>query len=663
MVVVGVDTGGTFTDIICRRGEAFVVVKLPSTPDNPARAVLSGLARLGFPVDRVLHGSTVATNALLERKGAATAFVANAGFEDLIAIGRQNRPELYDLASRKEPCLVPGGLRFGAPGRITASGEVLEELTAEQAADVARAVADAGATSAAVCLLFSFIKPEHERLLGEALAAAGVRVSLSSDILAEFREYERAATTVANAYVAPVMDAYIGALEEGLGQDAMLSVMQSSGGLISAATARREPVRTVLSGPAGGVVAALAVGRAAGFDRLVTFDMGGTSTDVSLVDGGLSVAMQTTLAGMPVKTPMLDIHTVGAGGGSLAALDAGGALTVGPQSAGADPGPACYGKGDGLTVTDANLFLGRLAPDLFLGGGMTLAADRLPPLFAALGEAAGLSPVEAAEGIVAVAEAAMERAIRVISVERGHHPADFALLSFGGAGGLHAVSLARLLGMRTVLVPRHPGLFSALGMLHADLVKDFSETVMLPSDKIDVFELAGLFGSLEEKARQGMAAEGLDPGKVVLERGLDMRYKGQSHELPIRFVADPFTAFHNRHEDVFGFKDFKAVVEVVTLRIRARAVLEKPPFTEAQHFVAAIDATASLGERPLLWRGQTLSAPWYDREKLAPGNRISGPALLAEISATTFVPPDAAARVDGFGNLVVDVMPDQGEIF
>lgn len=653
MAVVGVDTGGTFTDIICRREGSFVVVKLPSTPENPARAVLDGLARLGFSSGRVLHGSTVATNALLERKGACTAFVTNAGFEDLLAIGRQNRPELYDLSSRKEPCLVPETLRFGAPGRVSAEGRIIEELTAEQAGEVARAVAGSGATSAAVCLLFSFLKPEQEQLLGQALAEAGISVSLSSDILAEFREFERAATTVANAYVAPVMDAYLGDLEAGLGQETSLSVMQSSGGLITANTARREPVRTILSGPAGGVVAALAVGRAAGYDRLITFDMGGTSTDVSLLDGGLSIAMETVLAGLPVKTPMLDIHTVGAGGGSLAALDAGGALTVGPQSAGADPGPACYGRGEGITVTDANLFLGRLAPDHFLGGDMPLYPERLKPLFEVLGEAAGLGPVEAAEGIVAVAEAAMERAIRVISVERGHDPADFALLSYGGAGGLHAVSLARLLGVATVVVPRHPGLFSAMGMLHADMVKDFSATVMLSSDTTDVVELAGLFAPLEARAREAMATEGLEGARIVLERVLDMRYKGQSHELPIRFVADPFTAFHNRHEDVFGFKDFKAIVEVVTLRIRARAITEKPSFEEVEKLVAQVPAAAKFGERPLVWQGREIAAQWYDRGKLLPGNQIPGPALIAETSATTLVPPAAAARVDGFGNILI----------
>jgi N-methylhydantoinase A len=655
MVVVGVDTGGTFTDIICRRDGGFAVIKLPSTPDNPARAVLEGLSRLGFSPTRVLHGSTVATNALLERKGAVTAFVTNAGFEDLISIGRQNRPELYDLSSRKEPCLVPEALRFGVPGRVSAEGKAVEDLTPEDAWKAAQAVAATGATSVAVCLLFSFLKPGHEKLLGQALAEVGVSVSLSSELLAEFREYERAATTVANAYVAPVMDAYLGELDAGLPEGASLSVMQSGGGLVTAATARREPVRTILSGPAGGLVAALAVGKAAGFDRLITFDMGGTSTDVSLVDGGLTMAASATLAGLPIKTPMLDIHTVGAGGGSLAFLDAGGALRVGPQSAGADPGPACYGRGGGLTVTDANLLLGRLAPDLFLGGAMPLFPDRLPPLFATLGQAAGLSPVEAAEGIVAVAEAAMERAIRVISVERGHDPADFALLSYGGAGGLHAVSLARLLGVKTVVVPRHAGLFSALGMLYADVVKDVSATVMLGSDTTDVFELAGLFGDLEVKAREAMAVEGVPAAKVMLERQLDMRYRGQSHELSIRFVADPYSAFHNRHEAVFGFKNPRDVVEVVTLRIRARGLTEKPAFEEAKHLVAAAPEAALLGERPLVWRGREIAAQWYDREKLLPGNHLLGPALVAEPSATTFLPPKAEATVDGFGNLVIAV--------
>jgi N-methylhydantoinase A len=654
MVVVGVDTGGTFTDCICRGETGFVAFKLPSTPDNPARAVLAGLAGLGVVAEAVVHGSTVATNAILERKGAVTAFVTNQGFEDTIAIGRQNRPELYDLTSRKPPCLVPEALRFGVPGRVTAEGGVIEELTVEAARDLAARVAASGAVSAAVCLLFSFLHPGHERLLGQALAEVGLSVSLSHEILAEFREFERASTTVANAYVAPVMDAYLADLDAGIGPAVRLSVMQSSGGLATAATARREPVRTILSGPAGGVVAALAVGREAGFDRLISFDMGGTSTDVSLLDGAASLTMEAEVAGIVVKTPMLDIHTVGAGGGSLAGLDAGGALRVGPESAGADPGPACYGRGQALTVTDANLFLGRLAPDLFLGGTMPLFPDRLPPLFADLARPAGLTPVELAEGILAVAETAMERAIRVISVERGHDPAGFALMSFGGAGGLHAVSLARLLGIGTVVAPRHAGLFSALGMLLADVVKDYSTTVMRASDVTDAMELAMMFTPLEARAKADLAAEGFSPDRMVLERQLDMRYQGQSHELPVRFVADPFQAFHARHEATYGYADQTRLVEVVTVRLRARGVTDKPTFTPAARLYTVVPDPARLGVRPLIWRGSELPAMWYDRERLLPGNRFAGPALVAEPSATIFVPPAAKVEVDPFGNLVID---------
>jgi len=655
MTVVGVDTGGTFTDCICWDAKGFRVVKLPSTPDNPARAVLEGLRRLGLDVDRVIHGSTVATNAILERKGAITAFVTNAGFEDMIAIGRQDRPELYDLASRKAPCLVPQRLRFGAPGRVSAEGAVIEELDAETARELAARVAAGGAVSAAVCLLFSFLRPEHEDLLGRALAEAGLAVSLSHEILAEFREFERASTTVANAYVAPVMEAYLADLDAGLGAGTTLSVMQSSGGLIPADKARHEPVRTILSGPAGGVVAALAVGNAAGCDRLITFDMGGTSTDVSLLDGVPSMTMEADVAGIAIKTPMLDIHTVGAGGGSLAVLDAGGALRVGPESAGADPGPACYGRGEALTVTDANLFLGRLAPDCFLGGAMPLYPDRLPPLFAALGASAGLSPVELAEGIVTVAEATMERAVRVISVERGHNPVDFSLLSYGGAGGLHAVSLARLLGIGTVVVPRHPGLFSALGMLLADVVRDYSTTVMLDSNNTEVVELAMLFAPLEAKARADMAAEGVAADRVRLERTLDMRYQGQSHELSIRLVADPFAAFHARHEAIYGYCHEGRTVEVVTLRLRARGITDKPALTPQVRLHAEVPDAARLGRRPCIWHGRETQAMWYDRDKLLAGNRFDGPAFVAEVSATTCIPPRAAAKVDALGDLVIEV--------
>jgi len=366
------------------------------------------------------------------------------------------------------------------------------------------------------------------------------------------------------------------------------------------------------------------------------------------------MTMEAEVAGVVIKTPMLDIHTVGAGGGSLAVLDAGGALRVGPESAGADPGPACYGRGEGLTVTDANLFLGRLAPEYFLGGAMPLHPDRLPPLFAALGEKAGLSPVALAEGIVTVAEAAMERAIRVISVERGHNPADFVLLSYGGAGGLHAVSLARLLGIATVVVPHNPGLFSALGMLLSDVVRDYSATVMLDSRKTEVVELAMRFAPLEAQAREDMTAEGVPADRIRLERTLDMRYQGQSHELSVRFVADPFGAFHARHEAVYGYCDEGRAVEVVTVRLRARGVTDKPEWTPQVRLHPDVPEAARLGARPCIWHGHETEAMWYDRDKLLAGNHFDGPALVTEVSATTFLPPRATARVDTLGNLLIE---------
>jgi N-methylhydantoinase A len=367
MIVVGVDTGGTFTDVIVHIGDGakgrFVAVKVPSTPDDPAQAIFTGLERLkimGLPVpDRVVHGSTVATNAILEGKGVKTALVTTAGFRDVLAIGRQNRADLYDPASRRPPCLVPEALRFEAPGRILADGSRREAVSPEAARDIAGRVAAAGAESVAVSLLFSFLDPADERLLGRELAARGLYVSLSHEIIREFREFERASTTVVNACVSPLMARYLSRLETGLGTGTGLCVMQSSGGILTAKTAGRQSVRTILSGPAGGVTAALALARLTGLDRLITFDMGGTSTDVALLDGAPGMTTETVVAGYPVTIPMIDMHTVGAGGGSLAAFDAGGALTVGPRSAGADPGPACYGRGEGLTVTDANLVLGR----------------------------------------------------------------------------------------------------------------------------------------------------------------------------------------------------------------------------------------------------------------------------------------------------------------
>ncbi|AGW13059.1 putative 5-oxoprolinase (ATP-hydrolyzing) [Megalodesulfovibrio gigas DSM 1382 = ATCC 19364] len=668
MHVIGVDTGGTFTDCLCHDGLGFRAHKLLSTPQDPSHAVIEGVHVLASDgVRHIRHGSTVATNALLERRGGPAALIVNAGFEDLLAIGRQARQRLYDLFYRHEPpCIAPAHC-FGLPGRLDTQGRELQPLDEAALTRVAAAVQAAGVQAVAVCLLYSFVNPAHELRVAEVLVPLGLPVSLSHRILGEFREYERASATAVNAYVAPKMRRYLTNIEAGLASGDSLRVMQSNGGAITAATARQEPVRTILSGPAGGVVAAWKVGRAAGFDRLLTFDMGGTSTDVSLLHGGLSMTTQTHIAGLPVRIPMLDIHTVGAGGGSIARLDAGGALRVGPESAGADPGPVCYGKGEAMTVTDANCLLGRLLPDYFLGGRMRLDRDRIRPVCEALAAQAGISPLELAEGVLTVANAAMERALRVISVERGHDPQECTLFCFGGAGGLHAAFLAQTLGVPRVLVPQHPGLFSALGMLLADVLKDYSRTVMQPLTADTAAGLAEAFAPLEGRAREELQAEGVEESAMLLERTLDMRYVGQSFELDVVWPdatpdAEPgetsdadtlAAAFHARHAAAYGAAFADRPVEIVTLRLRARGLLPQPAMPPAPLVGETPPAAALLATRPAVFDGREYATAVWQREALQPGNRLPGPAIVVEYSATTVVPPQWQACVDGLGNLLL----------
>ncbi|MDQ7038394.1 MAG: hydantoinase/oxoprolinase family protein, partial [Aquificota bacterium] len=477
MKVIGVDTGGTFTDFVYTEENRLKVLKIPSTPDNPAEAVLKGLSLIGGEGRKIVHGTTVATNTLLERKGARVALITNRGFEDVIEIGRQTRDRLYDLRYRRESPLVPRELRFGIKGRMDKKGRILEDLDPEEIEDLARKLKDLGVEAVAVSLLHSYANPDHERKVGEVLRKTGVRVYLSHEILPEFREFERTSTTVVNAYVSPKMESYIEKLEKGLPAGDLLRVMQSNGGTVSPGTVKKQAVRTILSGPAGGVIGALFVAEKAGFERIITLDMGGTSTDVSLVDRKPRITTEAKIGGVPIKVPMVEIHTIGAGGGSVAHLDEGGVLRVGPKSAGADPGPVCYGKGEEITVTDANLFAGRLIPEFFLGGTMRIHPERVRPYMEKLASMLGVDPHEVAEAIIEVVESSMERALRRVSVERGYNPKDFTLVSFGGAGGLHAVSLARSLRIPKVLVPRHPGILSALGMMVADVVRDYSKTV------------------------------------------------------------------------------------------------------------------------------------------------------------------------------------------
>jgi N-methylhydantoinase A len=672
MLTIGVDTGGTFTDFTFVHGPDTGTYKTLSTPHNPAEAVLSGLrhilagqlpgARLGETDLAVVHGSTVATNAILERKGVPTALVTNEGFTDVIEIGRQNRASLYDLHYRRQPHIVPAELRFGVPGRVTAEGETLVPFDEAAAARIVGQIRDSGARSMAVCFLFSFLDPAHEQRMGAMLRDLGLPVSLSHEILAEFREFERTSTTVVNAYVSPIMTRYLTDLQKGIGSGSMregghgagLRIMQSNGGSISADTAMRESVRTILSGPAGGAVGALALGRAAGFDKLITFDMGGTSTDVSLMDGGLPLTMESSISGYPVKVPMIDIHTVGAGGGSIASRDPGGSLAVGPESAGADPGPICYGRGgERVTVTDANLYLGRIVPERFLGGGMALDADGARRGVERLAQELNLAPAELAEGVLAVANANMERAIRVISVEKGFDPREFSLLSFGGAGGLHCAELARLLGMPEVLVPVDPGILSATGMLMADVVKDYSRTVMCPVAEFTDQAMEAAFAGLERDGLNELADEGVPGNRVVHERFLDMRYQGQSFEIVVPFGPDMAERFQALHEKRYGYRNADKPVEVVNVRLRSRGVADGRQAELGIMSGEEVAPEARLGSQQAVFDGTSMDAAILDRAALAPGNRFTGPAIVTEYTSTIVVPPGAEVRVDPWSNLVM----------
>ena len=656
MLIIGIDTGGTFTDFVYWDGSAWGIYKIMSTPADPAEAVLAGLRHIaGRAPKQLVHGSTVATNALLERKGAATAIIANRGFEDLIEIGRQNRTRLYDLAYRREPSIVPEDLRFGVKGRVLSTGEILEELDEDDLRSLAAKVKASNASSVAVCLLFSYLNPVHEKTVGELFRDTSLHVSLSHEIVPEFREYERTSTTVINAYVSPKVKDYIGRLRDSLRTRDSLRIMQSNGGSISAETAMRESVRTILSGPAGGAVGALHLGKLAGCQKLISFDMGGTSTDVSLIDGGLTLTLEASLAGHPLKTPMIDIHTVGAGGGSIAFVDRGGALKVGPQSAGADPGPDCYGRGGEITVTDANLYLGRLVPEHFLGGRMQLAVDRLDEAMGRLAARVGLSKVELAEGVLAVANTTMERAIRVISVERGFDPREFTLFAFGGAGGMHAAYLARCLDIQRVLVPPNPGILSAIGMLMADVVKDYSLTVMLAATEVDWTALKALFQPLERKGVKELIGEGLTAEAISLERFLDMRYQGQSYEIIVPFDEDYAQRFHRLHRQQYGYADDGKPIEIVNLRLRARGVPNKPAFAATGRKSTVVGKEAYLGVKEVVFDHQPMQTDILDREKLSAGNRLRGPAILVEYSSTLVLPPFVEGFVDYFGNVVMEL--------
>ena len=653
---VGVDTGGTFTDFVFVKDGQVQLFKVPSTPEDPSLAIRDGLARIGSAVD-VVHGTTVGTNALLQRRGARTALITTRGFEDVLAIGRQARPELYNLNAVKPPALVDDELRFGVGERVVASGEVLEPLKDEELPGLLERLRQADVESVAISLVFSFLHPEHEERIAEALASLGVPLSISSRILPEYREFERTSTVVINAYLQPLMGRYLKRLKD---QGANLRVMQSSGGSISAEVAAEEPVRTILSGPSGGVVGALRAARSAGIRNVITFDMGGTSTDVALCDSGeIRTTNEAVVAGLPVAVSVMDIHTVGAGGGSIARVDEGGSLRVGPESAGADPGPACYGRSMLPTVTDAHVVLGHFGGGGLLGGEFKLDEARAR---AALGQLAEdlsrvtgkrVSVIAAAEGVVSVANTNMERALRHISVERGHDPRQFVLLPFGGAGGLHAVELARALRIPTIIMPSAPGALSAVGVLVADVVKDQSRTVMFGYNSKDLTKLPKVFREMEREAAAVLRREGFPASKQRHERGLAMRYRGQSFELLITKTDGNLAAtFHRAHRERYGYAQEQGEIEIVSARLRSIGLVERLSMRKIR-VKKGVAKPHSTTNSYIDSRKTTVSV--YKRDALDGGVKLRTPCIVTEYSATTLIPGDATARVDQFGNILISL--------
>ena len=681
---VGIDTGGTFTDFVYESSGKIAVFKVASTSDDPSRAIAEGLQRIAketeseFSNIEVVHGTTVGTNALLQRRGARVALVTTGGFEDVIEIGRQARPELYNLNAVKPPPLVSTELRFGVAERVACDGEILEALTGAELQRLIEEVQRTSPEAVAICLLFSFVRPEHEKQIAEALKKLKVPLSISHQILPEYREYERTSTVCVNAYLQPLMGQYLTRLgahgSAGIlpasakeGQDSRapgikLRVMQSSGGSISAEAAANEPVRTILSGPAGGVVGALRVAAGAEFPNIITFDMGGTSTDVALCDKeGMRLTNESVVAGTPIAIPMMDIHTVGAGGGSIARVDEGGSLRVGPESAGADPGPSCYGQSLLPTVTDAHAVLGHFPGDVLLDGEFKLDVARarksLEALAADMSKAAArkISIIEAARGVLSVVTANMERALRHISVERGHDPRDFALLPFGGGGGLHAIDLARALRIPRILVPPSPGALSALGVLQADVVKEQSRTVMMEASRDTEKRLESVFRTMEKTARAILREEGFPETKQRHERSLAARYKGQSFELQIKQTSGNIAAaFHRAHKARYGYAQEKNVVEIVSARVRSIGLVRSPRVSKGglSHDRAWAKPHDSV---ETYFDGRKIRAAVYRRDELRAGLRLRTPCIVTEYSATTLIPANASAALDSHMNLVIQL--------
>lgn len=652
------DTGGTFTDLVLVEGEELRAEKLPSTPDDPSRAVLDGIERLGGTSngDEVVHGTTVALNALLTRRFAPAAMVVNEGFLDVLEIGRQARPELYALHPQKQPDLIPRDLRFEIAQRswpgLDGGFESIREPKQAELKELAKRIGKTRAESIAICLLHSYADPEIEQRVAKALEPLGLPITCSAGILREFREFERFSTTCANAVLVPLIAGYVERLSNSL-PDARLLLLQSSGGTLPAERAAREPARLLLSGPAGGVVGAARAARDAGLEKIVTLDMGGTSTDVAFHDARSRLedsVGNVDVGGTPIGLPALDIHTIGCGGGSLVHLDAGGILHVGPASAGADPGPICHGKGEQPTVTDAHVLLGHVAEGRFLGGRLELDVDGVQRAFEKLGKQLAATPVQAARAVLEVARAAMRRAVGVETMQRGQDPRHLPVVAFGGAGGLQGAALAAGLGLPGALIPTMPGCLSAYGMATADALSDHSRTLLEPLSKWSVRERRQVAKELAELGRAELIASGHRPRSIQFEYSLDLRYEGQAFELavPESFDAQVAEAFATKHEELYGWRLDEGAVELVNLRARAAVHrhFEDKPRPRARKLPAA----AKIGVRVADWNGEA-KTPLIDRDQLGPGVRFEGPALVEEFSGTTLVPPGWRASVTRGGHL------------
>ncbi|MDG1025696.1 MAG: hydantoinase/oxoprolinase family protein [Gammaproteobacteria bacterium] len=658
-MLLGIDAGGTFTDFVLVRPEPVVsveVYKTLSTPDAPEQAILHGIRAMGLESHlddgslQLIHGSTVATNAVLEVKLARTAFITNYGFADMLELARQTRPQLYALETPAVAPPVPSELCLETGGRIGADGSVVLPLSDAEIAILLKEIEALAPDAIAINLLFSFLDDGFERKIEAAIQtqAADRFVSRSSSVLPEYKEYERGIATWLNAALGPVISGYLKALQEELGSTP-LQVMQSSGETMAAKTAAESAVNLLLSGPAGGLTAIAFLAQQQGKTKFISFDMGGTSTDVALLDGKIRTSNESSIASYPIAVPMVDLETIGAGGGSIAFVDTGGMLQVGPRSAGADPGPACYDRGGKeATVSDANLVLGRLQFDAALAGDLKLSLQKARVSIEPLAKRIGLSIEETALGIIDIANEHMAKAIRLISVNKGHDPKQFILASFGGAGSLHVCALADAMGMRDAIVPVHGGVLSALGMVVAEQGRQFSKTLSLDAEQIDEQELEQQYASLEQRGIAQLASEGLPESMLVSNRSTDLRYKGQSYTLNVDFtaIAEAVTAFQELHRQRYGYSH-DAPVELLTIRVNVST--RKARFVMPEH----IADTGCNNIQQCKVYGETVKAKLLQRTQLCPGDWVEGPAIITEYSATTFLAAGWSAAPDEFGNLIL----------